>query len=343
MLVVRPIHESDLDNLFALANNATYGLTTLPKDRDLLAQRIKNSILGFSRIDATKPTGETYLFVMEDTQSHDLVGIAGIVSKVGGFEPFYAYKLETILHESKQLTTRKEIQTLNLVAEHNGPCEIGSLFLHPDYRSGGNGRALSLIRFLFIAQFPHLFEPRVIAEMRGVLDENGNSPFWEAIGKHFFDIPLPTADYLSVVNKEFIGDLMPTIPIYVPLLPKPAQNVIGEVHPNTKPALKILQHEGFEHSGMVDIFEAGPVVLCPRDNIRTVRQSLIASLAATKGDPIDSPQYIVSNTHPNFRAAQTNLTINPDNSITLPSETAAALNLSPNDPLRYVTLRPASP
>ena len=117
------------------------------------------------------------------------------------------------------LNVRKDVRTLTLVEEHNGPCEIGSLFLHPDYRRDGNGRLLSLSRFLFMAEHRQRFEPQVIAEMRGVIDDQGRSPFWDAVGKHFFEIDFPKADYLSMVNKKFIADLMPRHPLYVPLLP----------------------------------------------------------------------------------------------------------------------------
>src|SRR6185295_1467127 len=81
---------------------------------------------------------------------------------------------------------------------------------------------------------------------------------------------------LSFINKKFIADLMPKHPLYVPLLPPDAQAVIGQVHPDTRPALKLLESEGFTFSGMVDIFEGGPVVMTAIDTIRTVRESVHA-------------------------------------------------------------------
>src|SRR5207247_1376439 len=156
--------------------------------------------------------GESYLLVMEDHDTRAVVGACGIVSKVGGFEPFYAYKIERVLFESSVINVRKEVPILRLHEEHDGPCEIGSLFLHPDYRKGGNGRLLQLVRFLFIAEHPDAFEQTIVSEIRGVCDDNGQSPFWNVLGKHFFDIDFPQADYLSVVNKKFIADLMPDHP-----------------------------------------------------------------------------------------------------------------------------------
>jgi len=84
-------------------------------------------------------------------------------------------------------------------------------------------------------------------------------------GRHFFEVDFPTADALSFQNKKFIADLMPKHPIYIPLLPPEAQAVIGNVNDASRTALSILEREGFEFNGMVDIFEAGPVVQAHRD------------------------------------------------------------------------------
>ena len=203
MLIIRPIATHDLPALEALSQSAGFGLTSLPKDSKLLKRRIKASLRGFENLsDEDPPRGETYLFVLEDTDSKTVVGTSGIVSKVGGFEPFYGYRLEATIHASTQLHVHKIIKTLHLVEEHDGPCEVGSLFLSPTCRRGGNGRLLSLARFLFMADHLEYFDPIVISELRGVTDETGRSPFWDAVGHHFFDIDFPSADYLSMVDKK---------------------------------------------------------------------------------------------------------------------------------------------
>src|SRR5881394_1181145 len=147
MLVIRPISLEDLAALYEMANRAGYGLTSLPRDRELLQNRIVESQESFARI-GQKPRGEHYLFVLEDLTTGKAVGTCGIVAKVGGFEPFYAYKVETAIVESDVLNVRKEMKCLKLVTDHNGPCEIGTLFLAPEYRKDNNGRLLSLVRFL---------------------------------------------------------------------------------------------------------------------------------------------------------------------------------------------------
>lgn len=342
MVVIRPVTAADLDQLENLATLAGFGLTTLPKDRQLLEKRIHTSQESFRKASG-RPTGETYLFVMEDLTSGHLIGTSGIVSKVGGFEPFYAYKIETSVHESKMLGVRKEIKALHLVREHSGPCEIGSLFLAPEHRKGGNGRLLSLSRFLFMAQHGQYFESQVIAELRGVVDKQGRSPFWDALGRHFFEIEYPTADYLSMVSKKFIADLMPTHPIYIPLLPLAAQQVIGQVHENARPAQHMLESEGFVFNGMVDIFEAGPVMACVRDEVRTVRESRVATVGRITDDPMDSPAYVIGNTRIDFRACQGFLVVNEDATVDLNKLTAMALGVRVGEPVRYATMRTVAP
>jgi len=342
MLVIRPISLDDLDALYEMANRAGFGLTSLPKDRELLQNLIVESQVSFARI-GQKPRGEHYLFVLEDLTTGKAVGTCGIVAKVGGFEPFYAYKVETTIAQSDVLKVRKEIKSLRLVTEHSGPCEIGTLFLSPDYRKDNNGRVLSLSRFLFMAEFPSRFEPVVISELRGVVTEAGLSPFWESLGRHFFDLDYPNADYLSVVNKKFIADLMPTHPIYIPLLPKEAQEVIGKCHEQSKPALNILLEEGFRFNDMVDIFDAGPIVQCRRDEIRAVKESRKAVVREIDDQVKSTEPTIVSAVKKEFRVCRGDLELQSNEGVKISSQTARALGAQVGDSIRFVALRAKSP
>src|SRR5258706_3482884 len=221
MLVFRPITLEDLPQLGELAAGAGIGLTTLPKDPQLLENRINESRRSFERLavsakskaagaagaeSSERPGGEIYLFVLEDLHTGRIVGTSAIVSKVGGFEPFYAYKIETTVAESETLNVRKEIKFLKLVTDHNGPCEIGSLFLSPEYRKEGNGRFLSLARFLFIAERPRRFDPTVIAEMRGLVDGAGGAALWGGVGGGgFCEGFLESGFFLGVEKKDSVG------------------------------------------------------------------------------------------------------------------------------------------
>ncbi|MGA8832180.1 MAG: arginine N-succinyltransferase [Desulfomonilaceae bacterium] len=339
MLIIRPVAESDLDDLVELAGMASFGLTSLPRDRELLADRIARSSPNF-QTEHRKPQGELYIFVMEDLDTAKLVGTSLIVSKVGGFDPFYAFRVESCLKESEHLNIRKEVSFLRLIKEHSGPTEIGGLFLAPTYRKHGAGRLMSLFRFLYMADRRLQFESTVIAEMRGVADEAGYSPFWEALGRHFFDMNYPKADYLSLTDKRFIAELMPRSPIYICLLPKEAQEVIGTVHENTRPALKMLQDEGFRYNHMVDIFDAGPMVACPLDDIRIVKDSVRAVVENITSSPIQSPISIITKTGKDFRSCMGAVNTTMSGGASIEIGVAKALKLEIGDSIRFGLIRP---
>jgi arginine N-succinyltransferase len=339
MVLIRPVSIDDLDELLQLAELAGAGLTTLPKDRELLRKRILKSQRSMENIP-DRPGGESYMLVMADLDTEKVVGASGIVSKVGGFEPFYAYRLESQSIDSDLINVHKKIQVLQLVREHDGPAEVGSLFLASDYRKQDYGRFLQLVRFLFVAEHPEAFSPTIVSELRGVIDDSGRSPFWDAVGKHFFEIDFPRADHLSVVNKKFIADLMPKHPIYVSLLPAEAQRVIGQVHESSKPALKNLEAEGFRFNDMVDIFDAGPCVECARDQIRTVRQSRTAVVEDIAAEKIESPTYMIGRRGGLFRACIGPLRIGPGERARLSGQCAAALEVQVGGQIRYAPLRP---
>ena len=339
VVFTRPASLDDLEPLLDLAGQAGVGLTTLPKDRDLLARRLQKSVRSFERIP-DRPGGESYLFVMQDAGTGRVVGASGIVSKVGGYEPFYAFQINEEVHHCDFLKVRTSVPYLHLVREHDGPAEIGSLFLHPDYRKKDNGRLLQLVRFLFLAEFPQAFESTVVSELRGVIDEStGRSPFWDAVGRHFFDIDFPRADYLSVVNKKFIADLMPIHAIYIPLLPESAQAVIGKAHEGSRPALKNLEAEGFRFCGQVDIFDAGPCVCCGRDDIRTVRESRCGVVTEIADGPISAPTYIVGTRGADFRAGACPVEVS-DEGVRISTQLARALQVGVGSPVRFAPLRP---
>jgi arginine N-succinyltransferase len=249
--------------------------------------------------------------------------------------------VEMSIHKCETLGIRKEISTLHLVREHSGPSEIGGLLLGREYRKQGNGRLLSLFRFLFMAEIPERFEPMVIAEMRGVVERDGSSPFWEAIGRHFFDIDYPNADLLSVMDKRFIADLMPTAPIYIPLLPQSAQDVIGKVHPQTEPALKMLLEEGFKYTGMIDIFEGGPIISCPLTEVRIVKESRAAAITEIAPLEDETAPFIIARFGEDFRACAGNLSLVNETGVVVSPVIAAALKVREGDRIIFSPIRPS--
>lgn len=301
MLVVRTITEHDVDGLLALARLVGPGMTTLKPDRDALVQRVATACASFA--GSIPPEQRDYVFVMEDAATGALVGVSAIKAAVGLDEPFYNYRIGTLVHSSKELKVFSRMDTLYLSNDLTGCAELCSLFLHPDYRHGVNGKLLSKSRFLFIAQFPHLFPEKLIAEMRGFIDADGRSPFWDSLGRHFFQMEFDRADDLtSLGKKSFIAELMPRHPLYVAYLPQAAQDAIGRVHVDTAPARHLLEQEGMHFEGYVDIFDAGPVLQARVSELRASRQSELAAIRTLTHAMDGKDMTLVANTAlPDFR------------------------------------------
>ncbi|HCF79855.1 MAG TPA: arginine N-succinyltransferase, partial [Glaciecola sp.] len=244
MNIIRPIRTSDFTALYEIAEESGVGFTSLPVNDNLLAKKITRSEASFTK-EVSSPKNESYLFVMQDSTTEAVVGTCGIEACVGIEDAFYHYHLGKVVHASRELNIHNTVEILTVCNDYSGISEICTLFLREPARQPNMGRFLSKVRFLFMAEHQHRFTDRVIAEMRGVSDENGRSPFWEWLEKHFFSMDFPTVDYLTGIgNKVFIAELMPKYPIYVNLLSQAAQAAIGKVHDKTKPALALLEKEG---------------------------------------------------------------------------------------------------
>ncbi|WP_369426573.1 arginine N-succinyltransferase [Glacieibacterium megasporae] len=273
---IRPARADDLDALLELAHLTGGGFTNLPPDRDALAARLVKSEASFTA-SLTGPVDEMYLLILEQTSTRRIGGTAAVFSRVGSEWPFYSYKISSASQTSRALGKTFSMQLLNLVTDHDGASEVGGLFLHPDLRTGGLGRLLARSRYLFIAGHRERFAAKLLAELRGVLTDDGDSPFWDSLGRRFFGMEFRDADKFNGLNgNQFIADLMPKQPVYVALLSEAAQAVIGHPHPRGVPALKMLETEGFRYENYVDIFDGGPTVTCPTESVRTIAASRAA-------------------------------------------------------------------
>lgn len=343
MLVIRPIRHSDFAALQTIAVESGHGFTSLPVNDELLAAKIARSEASFTKT-ISQPGNEGYLLVLEDTDTGEVVGTCGLEAAVGQQDAFYHYRLGTEVYYSGQIGVRNEVETLTLCHDYTGSAELCTLFLRQSYRRGLNGRLLSRVRFMLLAQFPERFGDTVIAEMRGISDEQGNSPFYGWLQEHFLGIEFTHADYLSGVGqKAFMAEMMPRSTVYVCLLPEAAQRVIGEVHTNTRPALSMLQAEGFRWRNYIDIFDAGPTVECNREDIRSVKESRLVTAIISKhsvSDSTDTSPFIAANTQlAGFRATLAHLTLADDSdSVNISLELAQALQLQEGELLRLIAI-----
>jgi arginine N-succinyltransferase len=275
-IVVREVRMRDLDPLYALAQHLDS--VNLPHDRKVLRRLIARSIESFSGT-INDPDRRQYFFVAEDVLSKNLVGTSMIIARHGHLdEPHIFFEVGTEERYSGTVKRYFRHPTLCIGFNFHGPTEVGALVIHPEHRGIGVGKVLSFSRFLFIAMHRDLFQDHVLAELMPPLLEDGRSLLWEHLGRHFTGLSYQEADKLSLTNKEFIFSLFPQTRLYVSLLPRRIQKLIGQVGPETRNVQRMLESIGFAYSHQIDPFDGGPHFQAPTDRISIVQHATHARI-----------------------------------------------------------------
>lgn len=341
MFIVRPARLSDLDGVMTLGRERAAGMTTFPRDEDQWKERLEAAEAAFSA-DVVENEKHNYLLLAEDTETGAIIGTSALIVGIGLDNPFYSYRILHHTQVSSEPPIRRDTELLQLSNDFVGATEVATLFLHPDYRQekyrpAKLGKLLAKARYLLMASHMERFPPQVLAEIRGWVDENGNSPFWDAIGHHFFGLNFHEADNINGQgNSQFISDLMPKFPIYTALLPQSARDVMGRPHDGAAPAAHMLEKEGFRFSGAIDIFDGGPLLDAPIESITSIRSSRVGELGGTVDAKGGEAKHIAANLElADFRVTVTNV-VEGGSGLWIPDEAASALKVGAGDNIRYV-------
>ena len=327
---MRASRPSDLEHLYEMAKLTGGGFTNLPADRDALGAKLAASAEAFANTGDTI-TDETFVLVLENVATGAVRGTCQLMTQVGQRWPFYSYRLNTLTQYSQELDRTVRAELLSLVTDLEGASEVGGLFLHPNERAGGLGLLLARSRYLFIAMHRTRFADRVLAELRGIIDERGGSPFWDGVAGRFFGMGFQEADYFNAINgNQFIADLMPKHPVYVAMLDEEAKKVIGLPHPTGRAAMRMLEKEGFSYEGYVDIFDGGPTMLAKTDQVVSVAgstQSTVSDINLEAGNKA----IIATGSLTNFRACYGARQLDEDGMIAIDSNSADTLDVTTGD------------
>ena len=327
---LRAARLSDLEHLYEMAKLTGGGFTNLPPDRKALGSKLERAAAAFANTEDTL-VDEQFVLVLEDLNSRAVRGTCQLMTMVGQQWPFYSYRLNTITQYSKELDRTVRAELLSLTTDLEGTSEVGGLFLHPNERAGGLGLLLARSRYLFVAMHRARFADKIIAELRGIIDDRGGSPFWDGVAGRFFGMGFQEADYFNAINgNQFIADLMPKHPVYVAMLREEARSVIGVPHPNGRAAMRMLENENFRHDGYVDIFDGGPTMVAHTDDVTSVKNSTSATI--TDIDLGEGERAILATGRlDTFRACYGARSFDSEGGIAIDSAAADALDVSVGD------------
>ncbi len=327
---LRAARASDLEPLYEMAKLTGGGFTNLPADRNALGGKLERAEAAFDN-KQDELVDEQFVLVLENAETGAIRGTCQLMTMVGQQWPFYSYRLNTLTQYSQELDRTVRAELLSLVTDLEGSSEVGGLFLHPNERAGGLGLLLARSRYLFIAMHRARFADRVLAELRGIIDERGGSPFWDGVAGRFFGMGFQEADYFNAINgNQFIADLMPKHPVYVAMLDDDARSVIGVPHPTGRAAMRMLENEGFHYDGYVDIFDGGPTMIARTDKVKSVAESSLDKITST--DLAEGERAILAcGRLENFRACYGAREVAADGTVAIDAQAADILDLKSGD------------
>lgn len=300
---IRAARDEDLQHLYEMAKLTGGGFTNLPPEKDALRAKLVRSHAAFERPEDGAEHDDLFVLILENAETGEVRGTCQIFTRVGQQWPFYSYRIGTVTKHSQELKRTFRAEILSLVNDLEGCSEVGGLFLHPGERAGGLGLLLARSRYLFIARHRARFADRILAELRGVIDEAGGSPFWDGVAGRFFGMSFQQADEFNATHgNQFIADLMPKHPVYTAMLSETARSVIGLPHPSGRAAMRMLENEGFAFENYIDIFDGGPTMTARTDQVRTVRDAVTATVAGI--EPGGEPALIATGQLAGFRVTQ---------------------------------------
>jgi arginine N-succinyltransferase len=337
--IIRPAKTDDLQPLYEMAKRTGGGFTNLPPDRKALSAKLERSAAAFDSVGG-EVVDDLYVFVLQNAATGEVRGTCQIFGLVGQKWPFYSYRIGALTQHSEELGRTFRADILNLSTDLEGTTEVGGLFLHPGERAGGLGMLIARSRYLFIRNHRERFAERTIAELRGVIDEAGGSPFWDGVAGRFFGMNFQDADEFNAKHgNQFIADLMPKHPVYIAMLPESAKAVIGVPHPSGRAAMRMLENEGFAWESYVDIFDGGPTMTARTDQIRSIREAQdveVVEISAQLGEHLggDKKLITVGRLH-DFKAAY-GWTLQRDGGLAIDEVSAATLGLSVGDTITHV-------
>jgi len=220
-------------------------------------------------------------------------------------------------------------QQLKPTSRYADMTEVGSLLLHPDYRSNGIGPWLACSRYLLIATDLERFGRHIFSELRGVVDEDDRSPFYDSVCAPHFGCSFAEADDRCAHGCQAeLNALLPKDAIALDSLSSDARAAMAQPHAAGRRALDYLEAEGFRFEGVVDLLDGGPAVVAESRAVKMIQQSFEVPIQPSKLDDdrmIDA--YVALGSGPDFRCCRMSVSLEDDGSMGCSVDDLSALEM----------------
>lgn len=181
---------------------------------------------------------------------------------IGLQRPRYWYRVGCAVHAAAELQLYRRQTTLLLCNDLTGACELQDLFMAP----GADAALRTVLQAALEAvdTHPATQGATVIAELPGLRDGQGRSPFWQGLGRHFYsgdpcDVQRDHGDAWC----SHVAALLPQQQLYASFLPEEAQAALGATPADLQPVRQALEAAGLRWRHHVRIDDAGAALERP--------------------------------------------------------------------------------
>lgn len=233
------------------------------------------------------------LLVAEDSAAARLLACVRAVPALGLVLPRASYHVGCTVHAARELQLFHRQRTLLLGNDHTGASELTELAcLDEDLPLAERAAALRLVVQCALLALVRDTTPHagpVVAELPGVRDAAGQSPFWQGLGRHFYsEDPTQAEARHGRAWRSHVAALLPRHPIYTSFLPASAEAAIAQVHPAARLQREVLEEAGLHYSHHVSIDDGGPVLEGELDTLPAATRSRLMTVGSGPADVGDA-------------------------------------------------------
>lgn len=204
-----------------------------------------------------------HLLVAQDAQGRPRATLR-LVPAIGLRLPRPCYHVGCVVHAAPDLGLFHQQPTLLLGHDLTGAAELADTAHDGQLEEPALQQAWQTLvesALGFIAAEPARYGTRLVAELPGVTDAAGQSPFWQGLGRHFY-----TGDPQAAQGEHgrawvsHVAALMPRHPLLASLLPEAAQAAVGMAAESAEALQDVLLARGLRPAQHVRIDDGGPIL-----------------------------------------------------------------------------------
>ncbi len=204
------------------------------------------------------------VLVATDARGQLLAGLC-LQGGVGMAAPRHWLRLGLVVHAAAELKLYSQQTTLLLGNDLTGAAEITAwgCWGGSSHELQGREALVDVVQGAqrVVRSEPEYFGNRLIVQLPGLRDENGASPFWQGLGRHFYrGDPVQAAAHHGAAWRSHVAALLPRNLVYASFLPPAAQAAIGRADPAYSAQRQALESAGLRWRQHVAIDDAGPTL-----------------------------------------------------------------------------------